>query len=95
MLHRGPLITGIADADKRSVRRQSFTFAAAAVLVVVLAWSSGGYFPSEWGLITLGFLLVLLATILLSESVEIGRSGIVVLGALAAFGAWQLLSLLW
>ena len=80
---------------KRSVRRQSFTFAAAAVLVVVLAWSSGGYFPSEWGLITLGFLLVLLATILLSESVEIGRSGIVVLGALAAFGAWQLLSLLW
>ena len=71
------------------------TFAAAAVLVVVLAWSSGGYFPSEWGLITLGFLLVLLATILLSESVEIGRSGIVLLGALAAFGAWQLLSLLW
>ena len=38
---------------------------------------------------------MLLATILLSESVEIGRSGIVMLGALAAFGAWQLLSLLW
>ena len=77
------------------MRQRSFTFAAAAAAVVVLAWSSGGYFPSEWGLVTLGFLLVLLATILLSESVEIGRSGIVLLGALAAFGAWQLLSLLW
>ena len=77
------------------MRQRSFTFAAAAAAVVILAWSSGGYFPSEWGLVTLGFLLVLLATILLSESVEIGRSGIVLLGALAAFGAWQLLSLLW
>ena len=77
------------------MRQRSSTFAVAAAAVVVLAWSSGGYFPSEWGLVTLGFLLVLLATILLSESVEIGRSGIVLVGALAAFGAWQLLSLLW
>ena len=83
------------DADNRNVRERCVTFVVAAGAVVVLAWASGGYFPSEWGLVALGFLLVLLATIVLSDGVEIGGLGVVLLGALAALGAWQLLSLWW
>ena len=90
-----PLITAPRDADNRTVRERVVTFAASATAVVVLAWSSGGYFPSEWGVVTLGFLLVLLAKIMLADRVELGRPGIVLLGALGALGGWQLLSLLW
>jgi hypothetical protein len=89
------LISRDGDADNRNVRERCVTFVVAAGAVVVLAWASGGYFPSEWGLVALGFLLVLLATIVLSDGVEIGRLGVVLLGALGALGTWQLLSLWW
>ena len=39
--------------------RPALTAAAAAAGVVVLAFASGGYFPSEWGLLLLAFALVL------------------------------------
>ena len=61
----------------------------------MLAFSSGGYFPSEWGLVTLAFLLVVLAAVVLSDRVEIGGPGLVLLAALAGLGAWQLASVLW
>ncbi len=61
----------------------------------MLAFSSGGYFPSEWGLVTLAFLLALLAVALLADRIEIGRPALVLLAALAALGLWQAASALW
>lgn len=63
--------------------------------VVALAFSSGGYFPSEWGLVTLAFLLVLLAAVTLADRIEIGRPALVLLAALVGLGLWQLASVLW
>lgn len=63
--------------------------------VVALAFSSGGYFPSEWGLVTLAFLLVLLAVIVLADRVEISRPALALLAALTALGLWQVASVLW
>ena len=77
------------------VRARIATGSVAAGCVVALAFSSGGYFPSEWGLVTLGFLLALLAALMLADRIEIGGSALVLLAALAALGLWQLASVLW
>lgn len=69
--------------------------AAAALAVVVLAFESGGYLPSEWGIVTLACLLVVVAALVVSDEVRLGRFDVVVLAALALFGAWQLLSIIW
>jgi len=79
----------------QGVRARIATGSAAAGGVVALAFSSGGYFPSEWGLVSLAFLLALLAVALLADRIEIGRPAVVFLGALAAFGLWQAASVLW
>jgi hypothetical protein len=78
-----------------SVRTRLVTGFAGAACVVGLAFSSGGYFPSEWGLIALVFLLALLAAVVLADRVLIGIPAVVLLGALAGLGLWQLLSVLW
>ncbi len=77
------------------MRARIATWSAAAGGIIVLAWSSGGYFPPEWGLVTLGFLLASLGVVLLADRIEIGVSGVVVLAALAGFGLWQLASIAW
>lgn len=77
------------------MRARIATGSVAAGCVVALAFSSGGYFPSEWGLITLAFLLALLATALFADRLEIAGSALVLLAALAAFGVWQIASVVW
>lgn len=77
------------------VRARIATGSVGAGCVVALAFASGGYFPSEWGLLTLAFLLIALAVVVLADRVEIGRPALVLLAALAAFGLWQLASVLW
>jgi hypothetical protein len=62
---------------------------------VVLAFASGGYFPSEWGLLLLAFALVLLGAAVGGERVALGRLDAILLAALAALAGWQLLSTAW
>ena len=49
----------------------------AAVFVVVLAFHSGGYFASEWGLVALVFLLAAVTALLVADSLAVrpGRGG--------------------
>ncbi len=77
------------------VRARIATGAVAAGCVVALAFSSGGYFTSEWGLVTLAFLLVLLGAAMIADRIEVCGSALVLLAALAALGVWQLASVLW
>ena len=77
------------------VRSRIASGAAGAAGVVALAWSSGGYFPSEWGLITLVLLLFTLAAVVLADRIALGGPTLVLLCGLTALGAWQLVSLLW
>ena len=69
--------------------------AAAAVGVVVLAFASGGYFPSAWGLLLFAFALVVLDAAVAGEDVAFGRLDARLLAALAALAGWQLLSTAW
>jgi O-Antigen ligase len=68
---------------------------AAACVVVTLAFASGGYFPSDWGLILLGFALVLLGAAAAGERLAFGLLDAILLSALAALAAWQVLSAAW
>ena len=68
---------------------------AAALGVAAPAFASGGYFPSEWGLLLLAFALVLFATAATAERLALGRLDAALLGALAALAGWQLLSIAW
>jgi hypothetical protein len=69
--------------------------AASATLVVVLAFHSGGYFATEWGLIALALLLAAVAGLLLASSVTVGRARAVLPLSLFGLALWQLLSILW
>ena len=74
---------------------RALTAGAGAAVVVGLAHASGGYFPSEWGLLILGFALVLLAVAVTSDRIALGRLDLLLLGSIAGLAAWQLLSVLW
>lgn len=65
------------------------------MLVVTLAFHSGGYFASEWGLVALAFVLAAVTVLLLADSLSAGRLDALLLGALGALGAWQLLTIAW
>ena len=69
--------------------------AVAAVLVVALAFHSGGYFASEWGLVALALVLAAIAALLLADGLHFGRLDALLLAALGALGAWQLLTIVW
>ena len=69
--------------------------AVAALLVIVLAFESGGYLPSEWGLVALAFLIGAGAVLVVADEVRVGRLEALLLGALGLLGAWQLLSIAW
>ncbi len=68
---------------------------AAAVLVVALAFHSGGYFASDWGLVALALVLAAITALLLADGLHFGRLDALLLAALGALGAWQLLTIVW
>jgi O-antigen ligase len=79
-------------------RHQIGTFAlgiAAALAVVTLAFSSGGYFPSDHGLLAFAFALVAFVAVLVLDDLAIDRRSVVLVGGLVGFALWQLLSILW
>ncbi len=69
--------------------------AAAAASVVALSFLSGGYFPSDWGLVALALVLAAAAILLVADDAPLGRLDAVLLAALAGLAAWQVLSILW
>jgi hypothetical protein len=62
---------------------------------VALGFSSGGYFPSDWGLLLLAATLVCLAGLLISERPSLARLDAALVGALFSLAAWQVLSVSW
>ena len=77
----------------RSVGPTAFLVAFSAV--VGLGAADGGYFPTEWGLATLGFVLVGLTVLLVADVPEPGRRELAFVGALTALASWAALSALW
>ncbi len=71
------------------------TAAGVALVIAVLGWSDGGYFPDAWGALLLLFVLAALAALALADRLELGRADLVLVGGLGAFAAWQLLSIAW
>lgn len=70
-------------------------YAAVALAVGGLAAADGGFFPQSWGWASLGLAWAAAAALLLRRRVELGRPALAMLGLLAAFAAWTLLSVLW
>jgi hypothetical protein len=70
-----------------------FLFSLAAV--AGLGAANGGYFPSEWGLATLGFVLVAVTVVLVLDVPIPSRRECAFVAGLAAFAAWAVLSSLW
>jgi hypothetical protein len=68
---------------------------AAAGFVVVLAFHSGGYYASEWGLVAFAFLLATVMVLVLADRVTTDRRRMAMLSALVALMLWQSLSVLW
>jgi tetratricopeptide (TPR) repeat protein len=67
----------------------------ACAATVVLAFVDGGYFPSEWGLATLGFALVAAVTLLLTDSPRPPTLALAFLTGLTALALLALVSVLW
>jgi hypothetical protein len=70
-----------------------FLFSLAAV--AGLGAANGGYFPSEWGLATLGFVLVAVTVVLVLDVPIPSRRECAFVAGLAAFAAWAVLSSIW
>ena len=62
---------------------------------VALGAANGGYFPSEWGLAALGFLLGAAAALIVRERVALGGLDLALWSALALLLGWTLLSAVW
>jgi Flp pilus assembly protein TadD len=86
-------------ADRSRIRLSSpschLTGAAAAVAVVGLAFSSGGYPPASYGMLILAFALVVLVVSLVADEVQLDRRGLVFVGGLGALALWALVSVAW
>ena len=70
-------------------------FLAAFAAVVGLGVADGGYFPTEWGLATLGFALVAVTVLVVAETPSLGRRQLAFLAGLALLAGWAALSALW
>jgi O-Antigen ligase len=70
-------------------------FLAAFAAVVGLGAADGGYFPSEWGLATLGFVVLGVTVLVVADASAPGRREVAFVGALALGAAWAALSALW
>lgn len=77
----------------RSAAPAAFLVAFAAV--VGLGAADGGYFPSEWGLATLGFALVGITVLVVADAPGLGRYELGFVGGLALLAGWAALSALW
>src|SRR5262249_33341476 len=69
------------------------TAAAAAAMTALLAFASGGYFPSEWGLLIGFFALTALIVVIGGDTLVLARKDLAVVTALTAFAAWSLASI--
>ena len=63
--------------------------------LALIAFSSGGYFPTGWAWGALVSLVVVAALLVLGTAVLPSRLGLVSLGGLAGFAIWTWLALLW
>jgi tetratricopeptide (TPR) repeat protein len=70
-------------------------FLVALVAVAGLGAADGGYFASDWGLATLGFALIVVTLVLVTDASRPSRLELAFLGGLALFAAWAALSSLW
>lgn len=75
--------------------RTAAPFLAAVAAVCGLGAANGGYFPSEWGLATLGFALVATTVVLVVDVPQPGRLELSFLAGLASLSLWAALSSLW
>ena len=63
--------------------------------LALIAFASGGYFPTEWAWGALVSLVVLAALLVLGTALRPSGLGLASLGGLAGLGAWTWLALLW
>jgi len=71
------------------------TVAAPAVALPLVAWWSGGYFPRSWGALLLAVAIGLASVGILADRVELGWRTAIVVGALLALAAWQVVTTAW
>jgi hypothetical protein len=69
--------------------------AATAVMVVVLAFASGGYSPADHGVLVLAFTLVVLVVVLVADEVRVDRRSAAFVGGLVGLAIWALASTTW
>ena len=74
---------------------RGLTAIAAAAVPAALAFRSGGYFPSAWGVELLALALIALAAVMLRERPTLGRLSVAMPAALVALSAWTAVSALW
>ena len=86
-------------ADSSRIRRSTLsmvgTGVAAALVVVVLAFASGGYLPASYGVLLLAFALLLLTSVLVVDDLALDRRTLAFAGGLAGLALWSLASWLW
>ena len=70
-------------------------FLAALIAVAGLGLADGGYFASDWGLATLGFALVTVTLVLVTDASRPSALELAFLGGLALLAGWAALSSLW
>jgi hypothetical protein len=70
-------------------------FLAALIAVAGLGAADGGYFPGDWGLATLGFTLIAVTVLLVSDAPRPDRLELAFLGGLTLFAGWAALSSFW
>ncbi len=74
---------------------RSATALAAGAIPAALAFESGGYYPSEWGIELLVLGLIAVAAVLLAERPAVMRLEATALGGLVGLAIWTLLSTAW
>jgi O-Antigen ligase/Tetratricopeptide repeat len=70
-------------------------FLVALIAVAGLGAADGGYFPSDWGLATLGFALIAVTVVLVTDASRPSGLELAFLGGLTLFATWAALSALW
>src|SRR5262249_54413688 len=64
-------------------------------VIAAIAADEGGFFPTTWGWMTLGFVWVAGLALALSPQLELGRLELAFLGGLTGFVGWLALSTVW
>ena len=75
--------------------RMAAPFLAALIAVAGLGAADGGYFPSDWGLATLGFTLIAVTLVLVTDAPRPSGLELAFLGGLTLFAGWAALSSFW